>query len=1349
MLGIGAGVIPFTTNNKSGGGTGAVDSVVVNVSSPDGTVNQPDPSSCQVVDGVAIVDVALTSQQGQQNAVKQITTPAGVLKPDQVSGNVTMDAGSLFAYTKAQTDAQIAPVAQDANDAKGLATEAKQESAAAKTIAQGANTKSDQALAKVNEIVINLNAIQGNIISNTISGTLVFDYTNKQIVLTEEVNVNSLPFVQSVNTKTGKNITLTPADIDTYSKQQIDDEFASQEQAIEVNAQNINALTLKYNAQTGVITSPDGTVVGSMNFDNLTGKWTLSLRATGSGASTIVESDNLDVTAITGGYKINLNINPEQLQFIDKILNVIGGSGGVTPEQAHQIAKQEAQANFDTNIKPIQQEIDLLNLDMFFADYYIGISINYLLSGKWETDAQATYNAILAQLQDNNNLKFTLTNGTGTSEFPLIITKQQFIDFANLDNFTDYIATQMQEQYQLTLAVGFNVFDNIQGFFISNLDDNYGITFCAEENDNLAVIMKLTELTGAINRLYTEFSDNSLQAQIDNVKDIADTAVQSVNGKTGNAISLTAGDVNAYTKAQTDAAIGVVAASVTGLQTEVNAVKRTADSATQQITSTDQSVVVTYNGRNADLSVAGGKGASTNATLTTELIATPKATTYSNQNYNYGQNWIVTLKYISSLCEYPKLYVTRLNIATSGNTSGGSYGIYQSYSADAYNDLISGSGLTPSAIYSALSANSGLTLSVVGKTQALGVQTPKSAYSGASDMNAVAAILQTQMKASQFLSNATCIWNGTNLVLSSGDTEWNFDLAQDWGGDCSNTVFGLTPQTPAGAVTGARLLPNSFGGLLEIISFDAHDGSSNPARLSKAYTPFGSNNTFTIEIYENGTFLADVGQYATLTYGVTDSGLMTVNQNKTYNNRYVAIWDNTKVSIAASTEINSVIACTAVNMKKASPYKNLYFTAIGSASGSLGNGLLMLVPSLDYGCTNPVGQPIRVGQGGANGVYEDEFIRVNFVWRFPTQSSPYNIYAGNSPAFTITNATLSNASASALGYVVDANRLSKSPSGAYYETFSTTGLLDRSITAEIVATLSAQVYNNNFLILPYKSVILNLSASAVSNSGNFQVYFLMNRVNYTQSFKTIVMVPFATGSSYTNCKFRLILGNNTSVNGIPKTNYVDLTVPATINAGQTLVFNFEVIYNEISGLNINWSQNVVPSLSMSQELGGYVGKTEGQSNLALGLDALVSGYKLMPEIGNATGITKSIQNIGGLDYYIFTLKAGIIYNLILSGYIAFSDYYDSSDNPLLIGLILMDYDPLAPEYYALPVQCSTSYASRQNINPNNEVVQIDLTNAESDKVFRVLMSTANAVSGCVAIISDNITLNFKDNADGI
>ena len=58
MLGIGAGVIPFTTNNKGGGGTGAVDSVVVNVSSPDGTVNQPDPSSCQVVDGVAIVDLS-------------------------------------------------------------------------------------------------------------------------------------------------------------------------------------------------------------------------------------------------------------------------------------------------------------------------------------------------------------------------------------------------------------------------------------------------------------------------------------------------------------------------------------------------------------------------------------------------------------------------------------------------------------------------------------------------------------------------------------------------------------------------------------------------------------------------------------------------------------------------------------------------------------------------------------------------------------------------------------------------------------------------------------------------------------------------------------------------------------------------------------------------------------------------------------------------------------------------------------------------------------------------------------------------------------------------------------------
>ena len=141
----------------------------------------------------------------------------------------------------------------------------------------------------------------------------------------------------------------------------------------------------------------------------------------------------------------------------------------------------------DNAIIPIQQDIQLLNIDMFFADYYLGISINYLLSGKWDGDETLTYNEILAQLNDTNTLTFTMADDAGQFDYPLTITKQQFIDFATLDDFRYYISAQMLAQYEINNFVVIFKELGSQGFLISNLDSKKGILVCDDTNNNLAV----------------------------------------------------------------------------------------------------------------------------------------------------------------------------------------------------------------------------------------------------------------------------------------------------------------------------------------------------------------------------------------------------------------------------------------------------------------------------------------------------------------------------------------------------------------------------------------------------------------------------------------------------------------------------------------------------------------------------------------------------------------------------------------------------------------------------------------------------------------------------------------------
>ena len=213
--------------------------------------------------------------------------------------------------------------------------------------------------------------------------------------------------------------------------------------------------------------------------------------------------------------------------------------------------------------------------------------------------------------------------------------------------------------------------------------------------------------------------------------------------------------------------------------------------------------------------------------------------------------------------------------------------------------------------------------------------------------------------------------------------------------------------------------------------------------------------------------------------------------------------------------------------------------------------------------------------------------------------------------------------------------------------------------------------------------------------------------------------------------------------------------PYTVNGAKTFTYEFAIQTSwykngqiltpfiiQCDNNNIQLLAYDLPITTIGSEFGGYAGKTDGQSNLALGLDALVTGYKIMPEISECNGVSQDIQTIDGLDYYLFTLQAGNIYNLIVNGYVAFSTYFDSSTNPLLVGLINVNDKT---NIYATPVQCKVAFDKRHKVNKNKSVIQIDLSNTTEDQVFRFLMSTANGVSGCRAIIYDSIVLNFKSN----
>jgi hypothetical protein len=179
------------------------------------------------------------------------------------------------------------------------------------------------------------------------------------------------------------------------------------------------------------------------------------------------------------------------------------------------------------------------------------------------------------------------------------------------------------------------------------------------------------------------------------------------------------------------------------------------------------------------------------------------------------------------------------------------------------------------------------------------------------------------------------------------------------------------------------------------------------------------------------------------------------------------------------------------------------------------------------------------------------------------------------------------------------------------------------------------------------------------------------------------------------------------------------------------------------------SDNNTNVLTLSQELGLQSGKTEGQSNFALGMDAAITSFKIPPKIGHVFGVTTKLQNINGRDYFTFILQEGKVYNLILGGIVAVSNYLNTQDTPVYVGLV--NIEQFRPDYWETYWE-QVEFDARTlkgEINSSENIVTIDMKYATAPKTFRLFFGTQSAVSGIRGIISDYISLNFKDEADGI
>lgn len=180
---------------------------------------------------------------------------------------------------------------------------------------------------------------------------------------------------------------------------------------------------------------------------------------------------------------------------------------------------------------------------------------------------------------------------------------------------------------------------------------------------------------------------------------------------------------------------------------------------------------------------------------------------------------------------------------------------------------------------------------------------------------------------------------------------------------------------------------------------------------------------------------------------------------------------------------------------------------------------------------------------------------------------------------------------------------------------------------------------------------------------------------------------------------------------------------------------------ECDNNNIIFDAYMQPINNVSEEVGNYVGKTEGQVNLAQGIEAIIKGFKVAPDIGDCKNLSTDILQIDNQEIMVFTFAPYKKYQITMKGYIGFTNSYNSSENPVLAGLVNVND---LEDYIAVPIYQKVEFNKRHNINISKQKLILDLTNVDHPKQYRILLSTANIQNGVYLVISDNAMLHIKE-----
>jgi hypothetical protein len=252
--------------------------------------------------------------------------------------------------------------------------------------------------------------------------------------------------------------------------------------------------------------------------------------------------------------------------------------------------KNIAQDNFDTNIIPIQQEINaikntiipisqqlyLLQLKVDVIQDWLGINTTLLLGASFQdkTDGQIFNDIYTAIPSNGTNLTIVFAN-TDIINFDIPFTKESFGALGNLYDVAEYIQTYCQANQEYPLSMFLCSWDSSHQQFVMTTASNEIIIYTKCPNDNImGTAMLLTQNTNADLEYMDSFvNDGTIYARVINAQETADTTNTELT------------DNNTIYKA---------------------------NNATQELSSSDDSVEITYTGRNADLKTKGGSGMNTN-----------------------------------------------------------------------------------------------------------------------------------------------------------------------------------------------------------------------------------------------------------------------------------------------------------------------------------------------------------------------------------------------------------------------------------------------------------------------------------------------------------------------------------------------------------------------------------------------------------------------------------------------------------------------------------------------------------------------------------------------------------------